>query len=195
MFATGENSFCSEGVVEEARVLNDLGGCVSVTTSAERVISFVIERNIEDGAEVEVEPKDAQQFAGDGAVALDEFGGVSVTKLVCVRRFVTDEFEARDASAFLIDSDDGRYVREVFQIVDEFPQLGGRFDVSSEKDESSGLNAPEGGGCFGVEGGSGHAGEEELTEGVVHVWVLLRVVLRGFGVDGKIARLSCHLNQ
>jgi hypothetical protein len=27
------------------------------------------------------------------------------------------------------------------------------------------------------------------------VWVLLRVVLRGFGVDGKIARLSCHLNQ
>jgi hypothetical protein len=94
MFATGENSFCAEGVVEQACVSNDFGGSVSVTTSAKRVISFVVERNIEDRAEVEVEAKNAQQFAGDGAVALDEFGGVSVAKLVCVRRLVTDELEA-----------------------------------------------------------------------------------------------------
>jgi hypothetical protein len=93
VFSAGENPFGSESIVKEASVLYDLSGRISVATASQRVVSFVVERDVEDWAEVEVESEDAQKFAGDCAVTPNEFGIVSVSKLVCVGRFITNEFE------------------------------------------------------------------------------------------------------
>ena len=49
-------------------------------------------------------------------------------------------------------------------VIDQFPQLTGRLNIASEKDEATGLKAAKGGSRFGIEFRSGHAGEEELAE-------------------------------
>ena len=143
VFAAGEDPLVAQCVVEEAGIADDLCRGVPVAASAEGVIGLIVEGDVEDGAEVEVESEDPQEFAGDGSVLLDQGGVITVSELIGVWRFVADEFEARDASSFLIDGDDGGCAAEVFEIVDEFSQLGWRLDIASEEDEAAGLDAAE----------------------------------------------------
>ena len=58
----------------------------------------------------------------------------------------------------------GSTAQSVAQIVDQLPQLRRAFDVAPEKNESAGLDLAEKRGGFGIEFGSGHASEEQLTE-------------------------------
>jgi hypothetical protein len=165
VFAAGEDAFGLEGFVEGAGVADDLGDVVAVAASAEGVVGFVVEGDIEDGTEVEIEAEHAKEAAGDFAVAADEVEIAFIAELVGIRRLVADELEAGDAAAFLIDGDDGLDDAEVTEVVDEFAKLGGRLDVATEEDEAAGLEAAEDGGGVGVEDGAGDAGEEELAEG------------------------------
>ncbi len=97
-------------------------------------------------------------------MAADQVEVVFLAELLGVGRFVADEFEAADASPFLVNGDDGFVVAEVAQIVDEFAELFGRRDISAEEDVAAGLGGAEEGGGGGVEFHSRNAEEKELTE-------------------------------
>ena len=47
----------------------------------------------------------------------------AVAELLRVRRFIANKLEARDAAAFLVDSDDGFDLAHIAKIVDELAKL------------------------------------------------------------------------
>jgi hypothetical protein len=51
--------------VECASQLNNLTNRLSITTPSQRIVRFVVERNIEHRTEVEIESKESQQLARD----------------------------------------------------------------------------------------------------------------------------------
>jgi chromosome segregation and condensation protein ScpB len=83
-----------------------------------------------------------------------------------IRRLLANQTQPRNASAFLINRDEGLDVRDVAEVSDEFAELSRTLDVPAEKDEATGLELFETGGGFGVEFGTGDAHEKELTEEV-----------------------------
>ncbi len=64
MFAAARDPLGAEGVVESAGQPNDFADVAPVAAAAERVVGFVVEGNIEDGAEIEVESEEAEEPAG-----------------------------------------------------------------------------------------------------------------------------------
>ena len=106
-------------------------------------------------------------------MAAYEIKVAAVSELLGIRRFVANEFEARDAAAFLIDRDNGFDIAEAPKVVDELAELMRGLDVSAEENESSGLDLAKEIGCCGIEFCAGDADEDELT----------RIV--GWHIEGK----------
>ncbi len=59
MLAAARDALPAQRVVEGAGQAHDLRDIVSVTAAAERIVGFVIERNVEHGTEIEIEPERA----------------------------------------------------------------------------------------------------------------------------------------
>ena len=83
-------------------------------------------------------------------MATDEGEVAAVPELLGVRRFVANQLEARNAAAFLVDSDDRFRLTEIAKIVDELAELLGGLDVASEENESARLNFAEEASGFGI---------------------------------------------
>ena len=83
--------------------------------------------------------------------------------MLSVGRFVADEFEPGHATTLLVDRDDRFHAAQIAEVVDELAELLGSFDVSAEKDETSGLNLTEEAGGFGIEFRAGNTNEKKLT--------------------------------
>ena len=111
----------------------DLRDVVPVAAPAQRIVRLIIERNIEHRAEIEIEAENAQQPAGDRAVAPDQLEIVLVAELLRVRRLVADQLQPRNAPAFLVDGDDRLDLAQIAQIIDQLPKLRGRPDIAAEE--------------------------------------------------------------
>src|SRR5207302_6871655 len=135
MLAAARDFFLAQAVVERSGELIYLLDTCSIAAAAQRIIRVVVERNIEHRAEVEIESENAKESAGHATVAAHKLGVIFFPKLLRIRRLVADDFEPRDASAFLVDRDDRLDLAQVAEIVDELPQLRGRLDVADEKNE------------------------------------------------------------
>ena len=123
MLAATGDPLGPQACVERPGQRDDLLDGFAVTAALERVVGLVVERNIEHGAEVQVEPEKPQQPPGDFAVALDERGVALVPQLLGVGRFAPDLAEPGNAPPFLVDRDDRLDRREVAQIVDQLAKL------------------------------------------------------------------------
>jgi hypothetical protein len=121
MFAATQDPLLAQCFVKGARQPNDLFHCLSVAAAAERIVGVVIERNVEDGTEVEVETEKTEEPAGNFTVTPDEGYVVAIPQLLGVRRLVPDQAEPRDASAFLVDRYDRFDGTEIPEIIDQFP--------------------------------------------------------------------------
>jgi hypothetical protein len=96
----------------------------------------------------------------------DQIDIVLVAQLFRVRRFVSDQAQSRDASAFLIDRDDWLDVAQVAQIIDELSQLRRALEIAAKKNLRSRLHAPKQTGCFRVEFFSGNTRHNQLPKGI-----------------------------
>ena len=164
MFATGQDAVFPQGVIEKPGVFDDLVGSGSVAPALEGVVGFFVITNIEDGAEIEVEPEEPQDPAREFAVAGDEFLVAFFPEILGVGRFVADQAQTRNAAAFLVDGDDGLDPAEVAKVVDESAELFRVLDVPPENDKTAWLEAAETFGGIGIKFAAGNPGEEELTE-------------------------------
>jgi hypothetical protein len=100
-------------------------GVFAPASAFEGVVCGVVVGDVEDRAEVEVEAEEAEDLAGEFAVLFDEVGVAFVAKGLGIGRFLADESEAGDATAFLVDGDEGFDVGQVAEVVDEFAELLG----------------------------------------------------------------------
>ena len=98
VLSTGEDSRGAERGIKDPRLLDDLVGGCSVTASTKGVVGFLVEGDIEDGAEVEVETENPQELSGQFAMAGDEFRVPLVSELAGIWRLVAEEFQSGDAS-------------------------------------------------------------------------------------------------
>ena len=163
VFAAAQDTGGPETVIERRGFFNHLGHIAAIAAPAQRIVGFVVKGNVEHRTEIEIEPEEAKDATGNVSVASYECKISAVAELLGIRRFVADEFEARDPTAFLVDGDDRFDIAEAAKVVDQLAELKRRFDVSAEKNESSGLDvSKEIGGC-GIEFGAGDADEDELT--------------------------------
>lgn len=166
VLGAGQDALGAHGAVEDASVVDDLLSVFAPATAFEGIVGGVVVGDVEDGAEVEIEAEVAEQLAGEFAVLFDELGVTFIPKGLGIGGLLSDETEAGDAAAFLIDGDERFNVGEIAQVVDEFAELLRGDDISAKEDEAAGLELFETGGRIGVEFRSGDTGEEELAEKV-----------------------------
>src|SRR5437870_12546118 len=143
MLAAACDPLPSHRFVNRARISNDLLDIFSVATAAQRIVGIVIEGNVEYGTQIQIESEEAQQTSGNVAVTPDQFYIVFVAQLLRVRRLVADQTQSRNATALLIDGDDGLDFAQIAQIVEELPELRGAFDIPAEKNERARLHFTE----------------------------------------------------
>ena len=183
VLAATEDAGAAEGVVEGSGELDDLGDVGAVAAAFDGVVGFVVEGDVEDGAQVEVEPEEAEEVAGESAVPGDEVDVAFLAKLLGVGGFVPDFAEAGDAAAFLVDGDDGFDVGDGAEVVEESAKLSRTLDVAGENDEAAGLDSLEEGGGVGVESFAGNADEKSLANHLIldfGFWILdWKGILRG----------------
>jgi nicotinate-nucleotide adenylyltransferase len=173
VFSAAEDASGPQPVIERGGFFDDLGDIASIATPTQGIVGFVVKGNVEHRAEIEIEPEDAKDATGDVAVATNESEIPAVAELLGIGRLITDEFEARDAAAFLVDRNDRFDIAETSEVVDELAELMRRLDVSAEENKSSGLDVSKEIGACGIEFGAGDADEDELT-GIV-----------GWHIEGK----------
>ena len=140
MFAAAQNPLLAQRVVERARQSDDLFDGLAVAATPQRIIGFIVEGNVEHRTEIEIEPEDAQQLAGNFPVAPNECNIVPVAQLLRIRRLVPDQPQARDAASFLVDRDDRLDFAEIAQIIDQLPELPRALNVAAKKNESARLD-------------------------------------------------------
>src|SRR5882757_4292110 len=170
MFAAAADPLPTHGVIKRTGIAHNLFDIFSVTPAVQRVLSVIIERNVEHRTKIEIEPEKAQQTSGDVAVASDQIDIVLLAQLLRVRRFVSDAPHSRHAPAFLIDRNNGLDVAHVAQIVDELSELRRALEVASEENECSRLHAPKQAGCFRIEFFPGNTRHDQLTKPVSVHW-------------------------
>jgi hypothetical protein len=132
VFAATQDSGGAQGVVECGGFLVDLGGGAAIAAAAQGIVGFVIEGNVEHGAEVEIESENPEDATGEIAVELDEIEVAFVAELLGIWWLAAEKLEAGDAAAFLVDGDDGLGVAQVAKVIDEFAKLGGGCDIATE---------------------------------------------------------------
>jgi hypothetical protein len=74
---------------------------------------------------------------------LDQHRVAFLTQLLSTGRFIANQFQARNATAFLIDRNDRFDPGQISQIIDQFAKLIRGPDVPAKKDEPSRLNFSE----------------------------------------------------
>src|SRR5581483_3462919 len=116
MFAAACDALLSHGVVKCTRVPHHLLDRFAVTTSAQRIVRVIIKRNVQDRAEIQIESKNPKQPARNIAVPPDQLEIVPVSQLLRVWRFATNQSQAGNTSAFLINRDDGFHCAEITEI-------------------------------------------------------------------------------
>src|SRR5260370_41173175 len=164
MFAAARDPLLSHRVVEGSGITHDLLNSFAVTAAAQRIVRAVVERNVEDRTKIQIESENAQQTSSDIPMSADKIDIVLVAQLLRVRRFASDQSQARYAPTLLIDGDDRFRFAQIAQVIDQFAQLGRAFDVAPEKNEPARLHTPEQFGAGGIEFLSGNAAEYQLTE-------------------------------
>jgi nicotinate-nucleotide adenylyltransferase len=173
VFSAAEDASGPQPVIESGGFFDDLGDIASIATPTQGIVGFVVKGNVEHRAEIEIEPEDAKDATGDVPVAANEGEIPAVAELLGIGRLITDEFEARDAAAFLVDRNDRFDIAETSEVVDELAELMRGLDVSAKENKSSGLDVSKEIGACGIEFGAGDADEDELT-GIV-----------GWHIEGK----------
>src|SRR4051812_2553471 len=103
MFAAAGYALCSHRLVESGCVPHDLLHVFSVAASFQGVVCFIIERNVEHRAKIEIESEESQQSPGNFSVTPDQLDIIPVSKLLSVRRFISDQPQPGYSSPFLID--------------------------------------------------------------------------------------------
>ena len=156
MFAAAADPLPAHGLIKCAGIAHEPVRHLFHNTGRATIFSVVIEGNVEHRTKIEIKPEKPQQTSGDLAVTPDEIDIVFIAQLLRVRRFVSDEAESRDASAFLIDCDDWLDVTQVTQIVDELSELRPALEIASEENVCPSLHAPKQTGCFRIEFFSGN---------------------------------------
>jgi hypothetical protein len=151
MLSTTQDPLPSHSVVERTREANDLVDRLSIAAAAQGIVRVVVERNVEHGTKVEVESEQPKQPARNVAVPPDERNIAAIAQLLGIRRFVPDQTQPGNASAFLVYRDDRLDLAQVPQIVDQLPELKRALDVATEKDVAAWLNAPKQRGTFGIQ--------------------------------------------
>src|SRR5262249_1001589 len=137
-----------------------------VAPGVQRILSVIVERNVEHRTKIEIEPENAQQASSDVTVSPDKIEIVLIAQLLGVWRFVSDAPQSRDAPAFLIDCNDRLDVAQIPQIIDELSELRCTLDVASEENVCPGLHAPKQTSCFPIEFLSGNTRHYQLTNGI-----------------------------
>src|ERR1700757_351455 len=137
MFAATGDPLLTHGVIKRTGIAHNLLDVFPVAPAAQRILSVLIERNVEHGTKIQIESEKAQQTSGNVAVAPDQIDVIFIAQLLRVRRFVSDPPQSRDAPAFLIDRNDGLDVAQLAQIVDEFSELWRALKVASKNNECS----------------------------------------------------------
>jgi hypothetical protein len=74
---------------------------------------------------------------------LNQYRVAFVTQLLSTGRFIANQFQPRNATAFLIDRNDRFDPGQISQIIDQFAKLMRSPDVPAEKNEPSRLNFSE----------------------------------------------------
>jgi hypothetical protein len=166
MFAATGDPLPAHGLIERTGIAHNLFDIFSVTPAAQGVFGVIIKRNVEHRTKIEIESEKAQQTSGDVAVTPDQIDIVFLAQLLRVRRFVSDAPQSRDASAFLIDCDNGLDVAQLTQIVDEPSELRRALEIASEENVCPRLHTPKQTGCFRIEFFSWNTRHYQLTNGI-----------------------------
>ena len=164
MFSAARDPFLAQGIVECARQSHHLLDRFAVAATAQGVVRFIVEGNVEHRTEIEIETEEPEQASGDLAVAPNECEVVLVAQLLRVWRFVANQTQARDAATFLINRHNRLDFAQVTQVVDQFFELDRTGDVAAEEDIAAGLDAPEKRSRSSIQFRSRHAREEKLSQ-------------------------------
>jgi hypothetical protein len=192
VFAAGEDSLFSHGDGECPGELSDLFGGFAEGPVFQRVVSFVVKGDIENGAEIEIESKESEEFAGEFTMALKEGFVTLVSELFDARGFGADLLQTGDTTPFLIDRDDRFELAKRAEVVDEISKLLGGFDIASEENKSSGLDFTNEGAGRLVDGCARDTDHQKFTSMTFHR-VVGRLKAGRFGVTKqKIDRKGIH---
>ena len=71
VLGTTQDTFAAQGAVEDSGVVDDLLGIFAPAAAFEGVVRRVVLADVEHGAEVEIEAKQAQDLASEFAMLLD----------------------------------------------------------------------------------------------------------------------------
>ena len=122
MFAAARDPLPSHCFVEGTGISHNLLDSFPVAPAVQRILGVIVEGNVEHWTKIEIETEKAQQSPSNIAVSPDQIDIILIAQLLRVRRFVSDAPQPRDASAFLIDCDDGLDVAQLPQVVDELSE-------------------------------------------------------------------------
>jgi hypothetical protein len=165
MLTAGEDACGLQGAVEDTRHLNDLICGSAVAATAQGIIRLIVKGNVEYWAEVEIESEESQQFSGEFTMSGDEREIPPVTKLAGIRRLIAEKLQSGNAPPFLINRDDRLNLADCTELIGKVAKLGGGLDISSKKNESSGLYSSDEICIVIVNFDSRDAEEQELTDG------------------------------
>src|SRR3954469_21904805 len=106
MLAAARYALGAQRVVERSSQPNDFGNITAIATAPQRIVSLVVERNVEHRTKIEIESKEAKQPAGDSPMPPNEIDVALFPQLLRVRRLLPDQTEPRHPPAFLVYRDD-----------------------------------------------------------------------------------------
>ncbi len=149
--------------IERAGEFNHLFHRSPITSAAKRIVRILLERNVQDRAEVEVKSEQTQQFSSDPTMFPNEGRITFFSELPGVWRLVSDEFEARDPATLLVDGDDRLDPRQISQVLDKLSKLRRGVNVTPKENITSGLHLAENAGSLRIHLQSRHTNEQKLT--------------------------------
>src|SRR5260370_36313647 len=106
VFAAACDPLPSHCIIECAGVAHDLLDRFPITTTTQRIISLIIEGNVEHRTKIEIKTEKTQQTSGDIAMPADKIDIALVAQLLRIWRLVPDQTQSREAAVFLFDRDD-----------------------------------------------------------------------------------------
>ena len=160
MFSAAKNPALQERVVECTGEPNDLVYCRSVAPAAKRIICLIIEGDIQHGTQIEIEPEQPEQLAGQRPMESDEWFLVFLPELLSAGRLIANQPESRNPASFLINRNDRLSPGKIAQVINKLSQLRWRLDVAAEKNVATGLHLPKNPGRFRVKIEPGNTDQE-----------------------------------
>src|SRR5436305_13893866 len=98
MFAAACDPLSSQRAIERTSVANDLFDCFPVTPAAQGIVCVVIERNVQDGAQVYIETEEAEQSPRDVSMKQHEIYDTLIAELMRIRRFIASQSNTRNVT-------------------------------------------------------------------------------------------------